>query len=262
MAMDRRLFLSSTAKGLLLGYLVPNNLIPKAFSAEISDNKEKEYIIEHHFHVFIVNIAKCIGCGMCVKACKRENKVPEEYFRTWVERYIMYQNNGLDVESPSGEIYVDSPKGGIDGFYETPTHVQSTKAFFVPKLCNHCQDTPCAQVCPVGATYVAQNGAVLVDKEHCIGCGYCVQACPYGSRFINPVTKTADKCTWCFHRITKGLKPACVEVCPRGVRMFGNLKDEDDEVRKIIMGEAVSVLKPTLHTNPKCYYLGLDQEVI
>jgi len=116
-------------------------------------------------------------------------------------------------------------------------------------------------VCPVGASFRTPDGVVLVDSERCIGCGYCVQACPYGSRFLDERTGCAHKCTWCYHRITKGLKPACVEVCPTGARLFGDVHHEDDPVRKIIEHERVSVLQPHLLTEPQAFYLGMDKEV-
>ena len=97
------------------------------------------------------------------------------------------------------------------------------RSFFVPKLCNQCDNPPCVQVCPVGATFKTEDGVVLVDEDYCIGCRYCIQACPYGARYLDPHTKTADKCTFCYHRITKGLLPACVEVCPTQARVFGEL---------------------------------------
>ena len=88
------------------------------------------------------------------------------------------------------------------------------KYFFVPKMCNHCADSPCTQVCPVGATFVTPDGVVLVDQKYCLGCAYCVQACPYGCRYIHPEKKVADKCTLCYHRITKGLTTACCGELP------------------------------------------------
>ena len=101
------------------------------------------------------------------------------------------------------------------------------KNFFVPKMCNHCADSPCTQVCPVGATFVTPDGVVLVDKKYCLGCRYCVQACPYGCRYIHPKKQTADKCTLCYHRITKGLTTACCESCPTGARQLADLKNPE-----------------------------------
>ncbi len=131
----------------------------------------------------------------------------------------------------------------------------------MPKLCNQCSTSPCVQVCPVGASYLSRDGLVLVDKKRCIGCGYCVQACPYGSRYLHP-DGTADKCTLCYHRITRGLPTACVQACPVGARVAGDLNDPDSPVRKRLATGRYGVLKPEMGTHPKCFYLGLDQEVI
>ncbi|OGS41266.1 MAG: hypothetical protein A2506_03130 [Elusimicrobia bacterium RIFOXYD12_FULL_66_9] len=117
-------------------------------------------------------------------------------------------------------------------------------------------------VCPVGASYSTNDGVVLVDYERCVGCAYCVQACPYATRFINPRNHMADKCTFCYHRITVGLPPACVLVCPSKARMYGNLEDSKDELQEILRRRRYMLLKPELGTNPKCYYLGLDLEVV
>ena len=211
-----------------------------------------DYDWTKHRWVFLVDTFKCIGCGSCVRACRAENDVPEGHYRTWVERYE------IPVE---GEAHVDSPAGGGDGFHPQTTGMNVHKGFFVPKLCNHCRATPCTQVCPVGASYSTQDGVVLVDQKHCIGCGYCVQACPYGSRYISPHDHTAEKCTWCYHRITKGLKTACVEICPVGARLLGDREDPDDPVNEILATKRVQVLQPQLLTKPQCYYLGLDLEV-
>lgn len=213
---------------------------------------DKSYNWEDFSYVYLIDVGRCIGCGMCVQACKRENMVPDGFFRTWIERYRIGEG---------GRVEVDSPNGGLNGFSSTIVDFKVTKAFFVPKMCNHCKNTPCTQVCPVGASYTTRDGVVLVDQKHCIGCGYCVQACPYGSRYLHPVTHVADKCTWCYHRITKGLKPACVAACPVKAREFGNMKNEQDPVRKAIATEPVLVLRPELLTRPNCYYRGLDKEV-
>lgn len=205
-----------------------------------------------HRYVFLVDVNKCIGCGECVRACEVENDVPQHFFRTWIERYEVTR---------TGEVTIDSPNGGRDGFTERVTGGDVTKAFFVPKLCNHCTSTPCVQLCPVGASFRSPDGVILVDGDRCIGCGYCVQACPYGSRFIHPKTHVASKCTLCYHRITKGLKPACVDACPAGARLLGDAMDPNDEVSNIIATEPVQVLKPELLTEPNCHYRGLSKEI-
>ena len=82
--------------------------------------------------------------------------------------------------------------------------VEQVRSFFVPKLCNQCDNPPCVQVCPVSATFKTVDGVILVDEERCIGCRYCIQACPYGARYLHPVRKTADKCTFCYHRTSQG----------------------------------------------------------
>jgi tetrathionate reductase subunit B len=159
---------------------------------------------------------------------------------------------------------VDSPDGGMHGFQETPVPKDRIEhSFFVPKLCNLCEHSPCVQVCPVGATFDAPDGAVLVDPKYCIGCGFCIQACPYGCRFLSPATRTAEKCSLCYHRITRGLKPACVEVCPVQARLFGDMLNlaPDDPLKKFYEKSHVQVLKPHLGTDPRVLYAGMDKEV-
>jgi Fe-S-cluster-containing dehydrogenase component len=211
------------------------------------------YDWEQHDYAYLMDISKCIGCTMCVRACKRENNVPDNFVRTWVERYHILDFDQTIVDCP--------PNGGLNGYKPLVQGNGALKAFFVPKMCNHCNKSPCEQVCPVGAAYHTKEGVVLVDPKRCIGCGYCIQACPYGCRFMHPVDHVASKCTWCYHRITKGLKPACVLACPRGVRMLGDLKDPNDPVRKTLLETPVQVLRPDLLTEPQCFYLRLDKEV-
>jgi len=201
---------------------------------------------------YIVDTTKCIGCGACVRACKIENNVPDTFFRTWVERYE------IDKQE---KVWVDSPNGALESFKQNHAPAEVVKAFFVPKLCNHCYNSACTQVCPVGASYHSPDNVVLIDKTHCIGCGYCVQACPYGCRYIDHEKGLADKCTFCYHRIHKGEMPACVNACPRNARIFGNLKDPKSKIRKILHQRRYGLLKPDLGTNPKCFYIGLDMEV-
>jgi Fe-S-cluster-containing dehydrogenase component len=102
---------------------------------------------------------------------------------------------------------------------------------------------------------------ILVDDERCIGCRYCIQACPYGARYLHPERETADKCTFCYHRITKGMLPACVEVCPSQARIFGDVKSSASPLGRFKRMNKLHVLKPSLNTEPKVSYSGLDGEV-
>ncbi len=201
-----------------------------------------------------IDIPKCIGCGRCADACKNENKVSRDpfYFRTWIEKYTIKKD---------GTVKVESPNGGIDGFEETVPEEEIFKSFFVPKMCNQCYKSPCIQVCPVGATFDSPEGVVLVDEKYCIGCRYCIQACPYGCRYLNPETRVADKCTFCYHRLKKGMAPACMEVCPTGARIYGDLRDEEGPLVKFLKEKNCQVLKPHLNTGSKLYYNELSKEV-
>ena len=128
-------------------------------------------------------------------------------------------------------------------------------------MCNHCAKSPCTQVCPVGATFESPDGVALVDDKYCIVCSYCVQACPYGCRYIHPEKKTADKSTLCYHRIKKGLDPACMEICPTGARIYGDLNDKESDLVKFLKENNTHVLKPQMNTGAKLYYNALFSEV-
>ncbi len=199
-----------------------------------------------------IQIDKCIGCGRCVEACKIENDVPQEpfFFRTWVEKYVIKKDGSVIVQNIANETGA-----------ETVPEKDILRSFFVPKLCNQCANPPCVQVCPVGATFSTEEGVVLVDEKRCIGCRYCIQACPYGARYLHPVRKTADKCTFCYHRLEKGLLPACVEVCPTQARVFGDLKSMASPLVRFKRMNKLHVLKPYLNTEPKVSYANLDGEV-
>lgn len=177
----------------------------------------------------VVDLRKCIGCQACTVACIMENDVPDDAFRTHVSVYEVIKDGG------------------------DPAMVM------LPRLCNHCENPPCIPVCPVEATFKAENGEVLVNAERCVGCAYCVQACPYDARFINHETQTADKCTFCYHRTQAGLLPACVETCVGGARNFGDLNDPDSAVSEMLAKNEISVLRPEMMTNPNVFYIGLDE---
>ena len=175
----------------------------------------------------VVDVQKCIGCQACTVSCIMENAAPENSFRTVVSTY---------------EVKEDKRCG----------------TYMLPRLCNHCANPPCIPVCPVGATFQRKDGVVVVDGDRCVGCAYCVQACPYDARFINHETGKADKCTFCAHRVDEGLLPACVETCVGGARIFGDLNDPESVVHQLLTENKVKVLKPEQGTQPHVFYLGLD----
>lgn len=259
MGLNRRAFLKYAC------LVLPAGAIPlsrRLAGATAEPEAKPRYRLEGHDYAFIVDWTKCIGCGECVRACKMENKVPEGFVRTWVERYTITKENKVIMDSTYD---VEQRRAKADRFdFEELASVPAAdvaKAFFVPKLCNHCADPPCVPVCPVGATYQSPDGVVLTDPNYCFGCGYCIQACPYGVRFKNPITRTADKCTWCYHRIVKGLLPACVEICPTGARQFGDAAIADSPVAQILKSAKLDVLREDFGTNPKVHYIELNPEV-
>ena len=241
-----------------------------AASGKDSPGNEKDFAApgydwNAHRYAYCIDATKCIGCLRCVEACKKENHVAGDahHFRTWVERYVILEGEEqarIDTQCDPGNIAA----AGSEAVYRFDNRYEGKeveRAFFVPKLCNHCTHPACVQVCPTGATYKTRDGFVLIDHSYCIGCQYCVQACPYGARFFNHAKGVTDKCTWCYHRVTKGLMPACVEVCPVGARMFGDLNDKESVVSRFIRDNRVQVLKPETGNAPNVYYIGLDKEV-
>jgi tetrathionate reductase subunit B len=247
--MDRRDFLKN------LGLVVSAGGIGMGLSAEAwALIINKDYDTSKHNYGMGIDIDKCIGCGRCMQACKTENDVPKEpfFFRTWVERYVIKTDKSVTINTIS-----TGPEESADVFVEKDI----LRSFFVPKLCNQCDHPPCVQVCPVGATFKTEDGVILMDTKRCVGCRYCIQACPYGARYLHPVTKVADKCTFCYHRLVKGLLPACVEVCPKQARVFGDMKSIASPLGRFVRMNKTHVLKAGMNTDPKVYYANLDGEV-
>ena len=176
---------------------------------------------------FVIDQTRCIGCHACTVACKEENRVPLGAFRTWVK----YVERG---EFPH------------------------TRRHFAVLRCNHCDHAPCVTICPTVALYRRADGIVDFDRDRCIGCKSCMQACPYDALYIDPDTHTAAKCHFCAHRVERSLEPACVIVCPERAILAGDLDDPGSEVARVLAREQVLVRKPEQGTRPKVFYVGAD----
>jgi len=202
--------------------------------AAINEQPPRRPGMEGKRYAMLIDLPKCIGCQACTVSCSMENMPPLGQFRTTVHQYEIQNASGI------------------------------SDMLMLPRLCNQCDEPPCVPVCPVQATFQREDGIVLVDNETCVGCGYCVQACPYDARFLNHETQTADKCTFCEHRLEAGLLPACVESCVGGARVIGDILDPDSEI-SIRMAEhrdELKVLKPGMNTNPHVFYIGLPDEFV
>lgn len=176
----------------------------------------------------LIDLETCIGCHACTVSCKIENEVAEGNFNTWVEEWD-------------------------EGEYPNVARVK------LPKMCNHCIDAPCIPVCPVDATYAIEGGAVVIDEETCIGCGACVEACPYDARYMNEETKKAGKCTFCIQRAEAGMVPACVSSCVSHARFFGDINDPESEISKKFKENNVHGLQEDLKLDLAVKYIGLDR---
>jgi molybdopterin-containing oxidoreductase family iron-sulfur binding subunit len=211
---------------------------------------------------YALDLSRCVGCRRCVHACVEENNQSRDPEIQWIRVLAMDNDRGIDFAH-------------ADPYYESE-QVPEAGRFYVPVSCQQCRNAPCTKVCPTGATWTEPDGIVVVDYDWCIGCRYCMAACPYGARHfnwgepsvpptsLNPRTHVlgnrprpkgvVEKCTFCIQRAREGRYPACVEVCPAGARKFGNLLDPESEVRYVLEHKRVLVLKPELNTVPKFFY--------
>jgi Fe-S-cluster-containing dehydrogenase component/formate-dependent nitrite reductase membrane component NrfD len=180
---------------------------------------------------FVIDQDRCIGCHACTVACKEEHQVPVGVFRTWVKH----------IEK--GE------------FPHTSRH-------FGVMRCNHCDDSPCTEICPTSALYTRADGIVDFDNRRCIGCKACMQACPYDALYIDPNHNTAAKCNFCAHRVERSLEPACVIVCPTQAILAGDLDNPGSNVSRVVATQKVSVRKPHKGTKPKLFYVGIEGDLL
>ena len=198
-----------------------------------------------------INLDRCVGCHTCALSCKMQNNVPEG----------MLWNRVLTEDCDV-----------VDGALGTYPNVTRT---FLPVACQHCQNAACQRVCPTGATYKDDKGRVEIDYDKCIGCRMCMSACPYngvrsfnweepsyhldfpvGDQDVAPHQKhVVEKCTFCWHRLAKGLAPACVEVCSARARIFGDANDPDSEVSQKLRERSSMRLLEDRETEPSVYFL-------
>ena len=214
---------------------------------------------------YALNLTRCIGCRKCAYACLSENN--------------QSRSDPDDIEMSNIRI-LEMKKGAINletstAYYDPDTVPQKDK-YYMPVQCHQCRESPCTKVCPVQATWQEKDGLVVVDYNWCIGCRYCMAACPYDARRFNyqkpTITAAAinpdqsylsnrirpkgvvEKCTFCLHRTRVGRLPACLEVCPTGARVFGNLLDPSSDVRWVMANKRVFILKEDLGTRPRFFY--------
>ncbi len=209
---------------------------------------------------YAINLSVCNGNGACMEACHRENNHDRDTNQSYIRVF----------EMPKGTTDFEHGTTGFD--HEVP---QEGK-YYLPVQCFQCDNPPCVSVCPVEATWQEADGIVVVDYNWCIGCRYCEAACPYHARRFNwkkPTVPTDDvnpnqgylsnrirpqgvveKCHFCLHRTREGRLPACLEACPTGARIFGNLLDPASDIRWVLANKRCFVLKEELGTKPTLFY--------
>jgi molybdopterin-containing oxidoreductase family iron-sulfur binding subunit len=214
---------------------------------------------------YALNLTRCIGCRKCAHACLKENNQSRDSATDIEMSYIRV------LELNKGAINLETSTA----YYDPETVPQKDK-YYMPVQCHQCRQSPCTKVCPVQATWQEPDGLVVVDYNWCIGCRYCMAACPYDARRFNykkPAIKpeainldqdylsnrirpkgVVEKCTFCLQRTRAGKYPACLEVCPTGARVFGNLLDPDSEISYILNHKRVYILKEDIGTVPRFYY--------
>lgn len=180
---------------------------------------------------FLIDHDRCIGCHACTVACKAENEVPVGNFRTWVK------------------------------YVEKGTYPEIKRHFAVLR-CNHCTNAPCVKICPVNALEKRPDGIVDIDRDACIGCRACMQACPYDAIYLNEDKGTVEKCHFCAHRVEKGLEPACVIVCPEQAIVTGDLSDPESKISLLVRNNKTHIRRPEQKTGPNVYYKGLEPSTI
>jgi molybdopterin-containing oxidoreductase family iron-sulfur binding subunit len=210
---------------------------------------------------YALNISKCKGVRKCVEACVAENNTGRDSSMQYI-RVLELDHGDMNLNR-------------ADHYYEAETVPRPGK-FYLPVQCMQCDNPPCVKACPVEATWQEPDGITVVDYDWCIGCRYCMAACPYWARHfnwneptlpaeaLNPDTHflgnrprprgVVEKCTFCIQRSRKGRQPACVEACPTGARIFGNLLDPSSDIRYVLENKTVFRLKEDLGTEPKFWY--------
>ena len=209
---------------------------------------------------YALNLSICIGCRKCAEACHVENNHDRPSHNSYI-RVLQIDNGTVNLDHATVSYAGAVPKKG---------------KYYMPVQCQQCDHPPCVSVCPVEATWKEADGIVVVDYDWCIGCRYCEAACPYHARRFNwtkPVIPAEEinpqqgylsnrirpqgvmeKCTFCLHRTRNGRLPACLEACPTGARVFGNMLDPQSDIRKVLENRRVFVLKEELGTRPRFFY--------